>query len=338
MGVSVITSETMIPIEQHFKVNAGPGAGKTFWLIRHIQNVLQNSARLGRTRKIACITYTNVGVETILGRLGPNTDGVEVSTIHAFLYKHVVKPYAAFVAADFDLNVEKIDGHDDTILTNYTFLQEWKTLTNQKQITDDKFIVKALHDMQWRFNAAGNLEVKPKFPRKFNGYNLKNDSYYSYKKLAWKKGVLHHDDVLFFSYQILTKFPFVASILQAKFPYFFVDEFQDTHPIQAKILQILGQAATIVGVIGDDAQSIFGFQGADPGQFTKFAITGMTEYVIQDNRRSTNAIVTALNATRTGMVQNASRSIPGELPILFVGDAANAYTVSSLPPGAAAAA
>ena len=90
-----ISSDAKIDsIEEHFKVTAGPGAGKTRWLIGHIRHVLQNSIRLGNTRKIACITYTNVAVETILERLGVEVDRVEVSTIHSFLYKNLVKPFA----------------------------------------------------------------------------------------------------------------------------------------------------------------------------------------------------------------------------------------------------
>jgi len=44
-------------IEENFRVFAGPGAGKTTWLIHHLENVLKNSKRLGKTRKIACIIY-----------------------------------------------------------------------------------------------------------------------------------------------------------------------------------------------------------------------------------------------------------------------------------------
>ena len=89
-----ITSDTIIKnIDQHFKVSAGPGAGKTHWLINHLKNVLYHSNKLGRNKKIACITYTNNAVETILSRLGNCTDKVEVSTIHSFLYKNIVKPY-----------------------------------------------------------------------------------------------------------------------------------------------------------------------------------------------------------------------------------------------------
>ncbi len=65
-----IESDSLIPIEQHFRVSAGPGSGKTHWLILHIKNVLAHSERLAKTRKIVCITYTNVASETILYRLG----------------------------------------------------------------------------------------------------------------------------------------------------------------------------------------------------------------------------------------------------------------------------
>lgn len=63
MAVTVIKSNTPIDTEQHFLVKAGPGAGKTYWLIQHIKHVLSTSNRLGKIKKIACITYTNIGVE-----------------------------------------------------------------------------------------------------------------------------------------------------------------------------------------------------------------------------------------------------------------------------------
>ncbi|MEK4221482.1 UvrD-helicase domain-containing protein [Bacillus sp. FSL W8-0116] len=87
----IIDSEFLMDKEdlhKHFKVIAGPGAGKTHWLIKHIRNVLQNSERLGKVSKIACITYTTVGTEEIIERLGTDIQRVEVSTIHSFLYKN----------------------------------------------------------------------------------------------------------------------------------------------------------------------------------------------------------------------------------------------------------
>ena len=106
MPINRITSDSLlIDIEHHFRVSAGPGAGKTHWMVEHIRNVLHRSNRLGKTRKITCITYTNIAVETILNRLGTSADRVEVSTIHSYLYKHIVKPYASFIAPEFGLRV-----------------------------------------------------------------------------------------------------------------------------------------------------------------------------------------------------------------------------------------
>lgn len=87
MASSIIQSDGRIDIESPFCVKAGPGAGKTHWLVEHVRNVLANSKRLEHIRKIACITYTNIGVETIQDRLSVSADRVEVMTIHSFLYE-----------------------------------------------------------------------------------------------------------------------------------------------------------------------------------------------------------------------------------------------------------
>jgi DNA helicase-2/ATP-dependent DNA helicase PcrA len=232
-----ITSDDLISVEQHFRVSAGPGAGKTHWLINHIKNVLYKSSRLYKTRKIACITYTNIAVETILNRLGHSADRVEVSTIHSFLYKHIVKPYVRFIADDYELNVSKMDGHDDTILSNYSFLEELKQRTKQQRITDNGVLVEAIAYAKWKINPVGTLEIKTDYPRRIDGYSIKNETYFQYKKMAWSKGIIHHDDVLFFSYQLILKYSFILNVLRAKFPYFFIDEFQDSNPIQVRIIE-----------------------------------------------------------------------------------------------------
>lgn len=323
MPVVNITSDYKVEdIENHFRISAGPGAGKTYWLSEHIKNVAHNSERLYKSRKIACITYTNIGVETILKRLGASNTNVEVATIHSFLYSHIVKPYASFIAAEYDLDVSKMDGHDDVILSGYRFLDEWKTKTGQKRIRTNEDLVKALGNLMWKFNASNDLVLKPRqYAMRVDGYALKNNSYLEYKKMAWAKGVVHHDDVLFFSYQILIKFPFILNVLRAKFPYYFVDEFQDSNPIQVEILKLIGQDETIVGIIGDRAQSIYGFQGAEPSQFNSFIIEGIKDYAILPNRRSTNNIILLLNNIRINdITQTEYRNIVGDRPVIFIGE------------------
>lgn len=338
-----ITSDDLIPIEQHFRVSAGPGAGKTHWLINHIKNVLYTSSRLYKTRKVACITYTNIAVETILTRLGSSSDRVEVTTIHSFLYKHIVKPYVKYIAEDYELNVNRIDGHDEVTISRGRIIN-WVTnhpnasslshpyTVNQLTRLEDNIaaLTNWLSKVSFTFNSTDNLVIS--CDRKYAFSNEANRRYLnkrcldlletdliSLKKEYWKRGILHHDDVLFFSYQLLVRYPFILTILRAKFPYFYIDEFQDSNPIQVQILKMIGQVETRVGIIGDKAQSIYGFQGADASQFEAFRLDGMTDYQMLDNRRSTNQIIDCLNLIRPEFMQNKVNDMNGEIPHIIVG-------------------
>jgi len=322
MAVTIITAEDRIDdIDCHFKVSAGPGAGKTRWLINHIKHVVKKSVRLGKTRKIACITYTNVAAETILGRLGTQIERVEVSTIHSFLYKHLIKPFAFLVPLEYQLNVSKLDGHDEVPVYK-GMLYDWKAQTNQIYIKDDDKIIEALRDLAWQLDSKGGIILRPKkvyAGRISKTVSIKNESYIEYKKMCWKKGMLGHEDVLFFSYILSTKFPRVVDVLRAKFPYFFIDEFQDTNPIQTFIIKKIAERETTVGIVGDVAQSIYGFQGADPDQFCDFSLPGLNEYAILDNHRSTNTIVSVLNNIREDITQCSKRSVEGLPPKMLIG-------------------
>lgn len=85
-----ITANTDLDIEKEFKIEAGPGAGKTRFLIHHINNAIKESHRLYSARKASCITFTNTAVDTIRQRLGNGAiEKTEVSTIHSFLYNNI---------------------------------------------------------------------------------------------------------------------------------------------------------------------------------------------------------------------------------------------------------
>lgn len=318
-------SHEQIDIEHHFKVNAGPGAGKTTWLIDHIKNVVQHSTRLGKVKKIACITYTNIAVEKILFNLGEACENVEVSTIHAFLYKHVVKPYISYLKIP-ELDITKIKGHDEYV-PNKSILYNVKAETNQQSYLGDSDLLEALLDLQWKFDKKGALQIAP---RKMYKFKIKKETYLIYKKICWSKGILHHDDVLYFSWLLLEKYPSLLEVIRAKFPYIFIDEFQDTNPIQTEILKKLSEKESIIGVIGDKAQSIYKFQGADVSQFVNFKLNGMKEYKIEGNHRSTVEIINILNIVRndTGLTQYSPKNKHGCKPKIIIGDVISTYKLA----------
>jgi DNA helicase-2/ATP-dependent DNA helicase PcrA len=349
MQVKIITSGDKINIEQSFKVSAGPGAGKTHWLVNHMKQVLVDSKRLGSYRKIACITYTNTAVNTISNRLAGAGDRVEVSTIHSFVYNNIVKPYISFIADKYEFNAAYMDGHDDHYVSRSN-LKEW--IDNHPNLLQLRhpYLRNQLLRLEGNLKALSNWMSSTHY--KFNGQDLEiaidNSKAFDresstrlakpacldklapgiedYKRIFWRQGILHHDDVLFFGYQLLKEYPFILTVLQAKFPYFFIDEFQDTSPIQTAIIKLLGQKETVIGVIGDKAQAIYSFQGTSSTDFERFSLPNQQHYAIEDNRRSTIQIVNVLNHIRKDLQQKPLLMENGELPMLLVGSREAAFS------------
>jgi DNA helicase-2/ATP-dependent DNA helicase PcrA len=322
MCITEINSSFIVPaqdLDKPFKVEAGAGSGKTYWLINHIKNVSKLSTRLGKSRKILCITYTNNAVATIKNRLGSEITDVEIMTIHSFLYHHVVRPYCYLIAAEYGVNIQDLEGHDDRVL-GYSSITEWLNLTNQtRTLRDRNDLINALKSLRWKY-VDGSLTLKNSYYLKY----LKTNSLFEYKKLAWQKGYIHHDDLLFFTYKILEKIPFIATVIAAKFPYIFIDEFQDCNPIQVHAVKKFAEKA-IIGIIGDKAQSIYGFAGAEPKEFENFQLPNLQYYQMKENRRSSNEIIDLLNHIRPSFPQNKFKNESSSKPIIIVGQPLDAY-------------
>ncbi|MCP3032586.1 ATP-dependent helicase [Halobacillus sp. A1] len=321
-SVILSSSEEPIEIDEHFKLRAGPGAGKTRFLVNHIYRILNYSERLNKSRKIACITYTNNGAETIVSRLKEVSENVEVSTIHSFLYKHIVKPYL-WVLEGSEFSSEKLNGHEE-IKPGYTLLNEYKQKSKQQWIKDNLALASALSKLRWGINEEGDIELnflKP-YHGKVENRNIRKSSYMIYKEICWNNGLMSHDDVLYFSYKILLQNVSAREIIRAKFPYLLMDEFQDTNPVQVEVAKLIGKKETVVGAIGDPAQSIFSFQGADYGTFNRFILDDMSSYVLENNHRSTDQIIKILNHVRNeiNFVQRSPDNKVGDHPVIIVGD------------------
>jgi len=326
MAATIIQSDSRIDIESPFCVKAGPGAGKTHWLVEHVRNVLANSKRLEHIRKIACITYTNIGVETIQERLSVSADRVEVMTIHSFLYENVVGPYFYFIAADEGFELKKLRVVDDTVLNSKGAINEIIGNAGKHYLygyEDD--LSEAIGKARWIQTPSG-LMFQPGHKYKAGKYYITQEVYNEYKKYAWEKGVMHYDDVLYFAYKLIEKHPFIAQVVGSKYPYIFIDEFQDSTPLQVEILKkIANSSNSVIGVIGDAAQAIYKFAGADPKLLDDFKLPNMESYAIQGNRRSSKEIIDFLNVIRTDLPQFPIVERRTAKPILYVGDRMAAY-------------
>lgn len=327
--VTEITSSQLIPIDTSFRLTAGPGAGKTYWLINHVHNVMSN-AELGKRGKIGCFSYSNIGADTISSRLG-KCDKIDVCTLHSFLYTNLVGPYLYLIADDFGFNMSKYNGVvDDYVLSDYPVMESLQRELKSNPETyrtyiDPKSWNVYLTHLKWYLSKReGKLACYSTKPIN-NKYKAPASLGIMYKRLAWSHGILHYDDVNFFAYKLLLKYPFLSKIISTSYPYIFIDEFQDTNPIQSYIITQIGNAGGIIGVIGDVAQSIYGFMGAKPKSFLEFSVPGLEEYVIKNNRRSLRNIVGFLNLLREDLKQESEFEEYGDKVYLLVGSKEQAF-------------
>ena len=326
-----IESDTLIPVDLPFKVCAGPGAGKTHWLSTHIRNVLHNSKKLGITKKIVCISYTNVGANTIMERLPDGTTSVEVCTIHSFLYKYIVKPYLHFESDYFGIDSEKIKVVPiESFLTRTFAVEVLKSI--QKEWINPVIFLEGLIECRWKYSNGIFEGYKPKHPKKnkdkygnLTRYPIPNAAYDGFVRYRWKDGFLCYDDVIYLAIELLKRQPAILKILAAKFPFFFIDEFQDSTPAIVDFVKKLASVGVVIGVVGDKAQTIYDFIGASVDIFDSFKVKQMEEYEIYGNRRCSPEIVALLNIIRPDFPQVSIGTPHGNKPFVLIGDKSAAY-------------
>jgi DNA helicase-2/ATP-dependent DNA helicase PcrA len=121
--------------------------------------------------------------------------------------------------------------------------------------------------------------------------------YQNYVDRCFKSGAMDFDDLLLKTNELLTRFPEVLAKYQNRFRYILVDEYQDTNHSQYLIVRALSDKFQNICVVGDDAQSIYAFRGANINNILNFQkdYEGVKTYRLEQNYRSTKNIVEAAN-------------------------------------------
>jgi len=121
--------------------------------------------------------------------------------------------------------------------------------------------------------------------------------YKNYVDRCFKSGAMDFDDLLLKTNELLTRFPEVLAKYQNRFRYLLVDEYQDTNHSQYLIVRALSDKFQNICVVGDDAQSIYAFRGANINNILNFQkdYDGVKTFRLEQNYRSTKNIVEAAN-------------------------------------------
>ena len=122
--------------------------------------------------------------------------------------------------------------------------------------------------------------------------------YQNYVERCFKAGAMDFDDLLLKTNELLNVFPDVLAKYQNRFRYILVDEYQDTNHSQYLIVRALSDKFQNICVVGDDAQSIYAFRGANINNILNFQkdYAGVQTYRLEQNYRSSKNIVEAANS------------------------------------------
>jgi len=118
-----------------------------------------------------------------------------------------------------------------------------------------------------------------------------------YEKLLRVEGALDFDDLLFKTLNLIKEYPAVREVLQNRYQYLHIDEYQDTNKVQYEIIRLIAGDKQNICVVGDIDQNIYSWRGADIKNVLQFEkhFPGAHTVLLEENYRSTQTIIAASN-------------------------------------------
>ena len=149
-------------------------------------------------------------------------------------------------------------------------------------------------------------------------------AYTTYKRT---RQLADYDDLLVLFRDLLRDHAAVRDELSRRYRYIMVDEYQDTNSLQAEIVRLLASTHDNVMAVGDDAQSIYSFRGADFRNIMDFprSFPGTRVIALEENYRSTQAVLDVTNAIIAAARERHAKTLftdrgPGQVPLLVSGE------------------
>ncbi len=276
-------------------VIAGAGSGKTRVLTYRIAHLIHGGVD---PFNILALTFTNKAAREMKSRISKIVGDNEAKNLWMGTFHSVFAKLLRF------------EGHHLGFPSNFTIYdtQDSQRLISSiiKEMGLDKDIYK-YKQIQQRISAFKNSLITVK--AYYNNPELQEadaiarkprmgEIYNEYVNRLFKAGAMDFDDLLLRTNELLNLFPEVLVRYQERFKYILVDEYQDTNHSQYLIVKALSDRYQNICVVGDDAQSIYSFRGANISNILNFQrdYDKVAVYRLEQNYRSTNNIVLAANS------------------------------------------
>lgn len=285
--------EAVTTLEGPVLVIAGAGSGKTRTVVYRLAHMVETGIP---TTHILLLTFTRKAAREMLQRaerlLGYAVSGIHGGTFHAMAYT-LLRQYQP---AGYERRLTLMDSGDITAALQHC--RETLRIGKGDRSFPRNQTIAGL------FSKARNKECSLEDILRQEAYHLVphadalhdlDNAYTAYKK---EHALLDYDDLLFDLEQALTNTPFMLEQLRQVFRYIMVDEYQDTNRVQARLVRLLAGEQGNVMAVGDDAQSIYAFRGADIRNILDFPRHFPNTRIIklEENYRSLQPILNLTNA------------------------------------------
>jgi len=287
--------EAVSNIEGPMMVIAGPGSGKTRVLTYRIAHLIKTGID---AFNILGLTFTNKAAKEMSNRIEKIINNSEarnlwMGTFHS-VFSRILRIEAEKI--NYSPNFTIYDTSDSRNLIKNII----KEMNLDKDYYKPSIIHNRISNLKNSFITPEGYENSPELIQtdKIAKRDAFSKVYYKYNQRCFKAGAMDFDDLLLNTYHLLNEFPDILYKYQNKFQYILVDEYQDTNHVQYLIIKKLAALNENICVVGDDAQSIYSFRGADIQNILNFQ-SDYPDYLtfkLEQNYRSTSNIVSLANS------------------------------------------
>jgi len=313
--------EAAAAVEGPVLVVAGAGSGKTRTLVYRVARLVE----LGVSpTSILLLTFTRRAAEEMLRRAAALVDGcdrVSGGTFHSFA-NTVLRQYARLLGLEPSFTI--LDRGDTEDVVN--LLRSRLGFDTKERRFPRKRAIAELFSMVVNRNRSLSDLLEQSYPHltEFDGdLERLREAYASYKQ---SRQLRDYDDLLVDLCRLLTERPDAAEQLSRRYRFLMVDEYQDTNLLQAEIVSLLAATHNNVMAVGDDAQSIYSFRGANFRNIMDFPrlFPGARIIRLEENYRSTQPVLDLSNAVINQAAEKYTKNLHtrrggGVLPLLVQG-------------------
>jgi DNA helicase-2/ATP-dependent DNA helicase PcrA len=309
--------EAVTTLEGPVLVVAGAGSGKTRTLVYRVARLVESGVTPGQ---ILLLTFTRKAAEEMLRRAGGLVGGscaqVSGGTFHSFAHQ-CLRRFASDVGLSPGFTILDRGDSEDVIGLVRGELQ----LDKKERRFPRKQTLGEIFSMAVNKGTTVVDLVETAYPHLVEEMEDLLRVYARYTEFKEGKGLLDYDDLLVKLRNALATHEGFAARLGRQYRYLMVDEYQDTNALQSEIVRLLARTHDNVMVVGDDAQSIYRFRGADFRNILDFPnlFPGTRVITLDQNYRSTPPILDLANdiinkAAHRYTKNLFSRRDPGERP------------------------